>query len=316
MTLNAKISTLLASAALVSLAGAAPNPMPIPNPEEPTPKPWGIVAISVLNVREKPGNPAEMGTQLWMGSAFKILKEETNWFYVQSEDGYLGWTESGFVSCADDQIKQWKASPLWIVTALDDQILEQPDPEAQPVSDVVLCDLVKRIGETNDWLRVELPDGRSGYLAKKSAAEFAQWRGERRPTPENIERTAKSFLGRPYFWGCNTPRGMDCSGLTKLVFYLNGVDLNRNASQQAIEGEDVLLDKDLSQLRKGDLLFFGHRASKGHDEKVNHVAIYLGDKLFIQSAGMVRISSFDPASPICDHRRLHNLLRARRVLKE
>jgi hypothetical protein len=278
-------------------------------------KVWGISSISLLNVREKPGNASEMGTQIPMGNAFKILKKETNWFLVQSADQYLGWTEgSGFFKGSEAEVKAWNESPLLIVTSLEDRILEAPSAAALPISDVILCDLVKRVGETNDWYQVALPDGRSGYLPKQAATHFSLWRQQRRPTADNVERDAKSFLGRPYFWGCNSPRGMDCSGFTKLVFYLNGVDLRRNAAQQALQGAEIPIDADCSSLKKGDLLFFGHPATNDAPEKVNHVGIYLGDKLFIHASGMVHISSLDPDSPLHDDRRIRALLHARRLL--
>jgi cell wall-associated NlpC family hydrolase len=76
----------------------------------------------------------------------------------------------------------------------------------------------------------------------------------------------------------------------------------------------VPLDGDLSQLKQGDLLFFGHRARRGKLERVVHVGIYLGNKLFIHSSERVHISSLDPNSPIRDENRIQTLLRARRVL--
>jgi cell wall-associated NlpC family hydrolase len=278
---------------------------------------WGIATVSVVNVREKPGNSSEMGTQILMGTVFQVWEARTNWFHVQTADRYPGWAEEGgFVICTRRQADAWNASPLWIVTAFEDRILEQPDADAQPVSDVVMGGLVKYTGESGDWLKVELADGRAGYLPKKSAANYGEWCKSRQPTAENIERTAKSFLGRPYFWGGNSIRGMDCSGLTKLAFSLNGVELHRNSSQQLEDGADVPLDSDLKNLKKGDLLFFGRRARSDTPEKITHVGIYLGDKLFIQSSGLVRISSLDPASPLRDARRIRSLLHARRVLRE
>ena len=74
------------------------------------------------------------------------------------------------------------------------------------------------------------------------------------------------------------------------------------------------LDGDLSQLKKGDLLFFGRRPRGGGPEVVFHVGIYLGDKLFIHSSEWVHISSLDHNSPIRDENRIRTLLRARRVL--
>ncbi|MGA2177752.1 MAG: C40 family peptidase [Verrucomicrobiota bacterium] len=278
---------------------------------------WGIAALSVINVREKPGNTSEMGTQMLMGDVFKVWKKQTNWFLVQSGDRYLGWAEGGgFVTCAREEVNHWNSSPLLIVTAFEERILEQPDPAALPVADVVMGGRVRRAGETDGWWKVELADDRAGWLPKTAATDYAEWRRSRRATPENIERTAKSFLGRPYFWGCNSIRGMDCSGFTKMVFFLNGIELNRNASEQCRQGVEVALDADLKNLKKGDLLFFGRRATRRGPERIGHAGIYLGDKLFIHSSESVHLSSLDPASPLRDEPRIRLLLHARRLLPD
>jgi cell wall-associated NlpC family hydrolase len=249
----------------------------------------------------------------------RVWKPSTNavfrWYLTQSKDGYVSWLQKGtFVRCTREQVDAWNSGPLLIVTALEDCILEQPQAGAQPVSDVVLCDLVRETGEEGDWYKVELPDQRTGFLSKKSATDFLAWKQARQPTAENLERTARRFIGRPYLWGCNSPKGFDCSGFTKMVFYLNGIDLLRDSSQQAGQGVPVPLDADLSQLKKGDLLFFGPSARRGKPEKVVHVGLYLGDKLFIHSSERVHISSLDPESPIRDENRIRTLLRARRIL--
>ena len=144
---------------------------------------------------------------------------------------------------------------------------------------------------------MELPDQRAGCLPRKAATNYDARKAARQPTAENIERTARSFIGRPYLWGGNSPKGFDCSGFTKTVFFLNGIDLMRDSSQQARQGVEVPLDGDLSQLKKGDLLFFGRRPRRGGPERVVHLGIYLGDKLFIHSSEWVHISSLDPSSP-------------------
>src|SRR5208283_3237348 len=204
--------------------------------------------------------------------------------------GYLSWLQKGtFVRCTREQAEAWERGPLLLVTAFEECVRERPEADPQPVSDVVLCDLVRKTGEEGDWHKVELPDGRAGFLPKKAAADYAAWKQARRPTAENIERTARQFLGRPYLWGGNSPKGFDCSGFTKTVFFLNGIDLLRDASQQAEQG--VALPLDFNQLKNGDLLFFGSRRSRRMPGGIGHVGIYLGDKLFIHSSEMVHISS-------------------------
>lgn len=278
---------------------------------------WGLASVSVASGREQPHNMAEMGTQVLMGHPVRLWKRTGAWYLAQSADRYVCWLPQGTVRrCTQAELDAWNASRLLIVTVLEGDIREQPSADAPPVADVVLGCLVKPIGTEGDWFKVELPDGQTGYLPKNAAEDYATWRSTRRPTPENIERTARSLMGRPYLWGANTPRGLDCSGFTKLVFFLNGVDLDRNASHQRQQGVDVPLDPEFSRLRKGDLLFFGARAGRGRPERITHTGIYLEDKLFIHSSERVRINSLDPDSANRDARRIRSLLYARRILPE
>jgi len=288
----------------------------LPTPEF-ADKGWAISCMSVATGREMPDHKAEMGTQVLMGHSVRLLKSTPHWVYAQSHNGYLSWLERGTIAqVTAAQRDAWENSPLLMVTAFDAQVREEPRADAQPVSDVVTGNLVKLTGEQGDWLKVQLPDERAGFLLKTAAQDYKSWKASRSPTPENIEQTGKMFLGRPYLWGGNSPKGMDCSGFAGTVFLLNGIELPRNASEQAVRGELVPTDKDLSGLRKGDLMFFGPGRRRGNPKWVTHVAIYLGEKLYIQSSERVRISSLDPASPIYDPYHGQSLLFARRILPQ
>jgi hypothetical protein len=99
-----------------------------------------------------------------------------------------------------------------------------------------------------------------------------------------VVNTADDYLGVPYVWGGNTPKGFDCSGFTKYVYAKHGIDLPRVSRQQAQVGERV--STSLSALQVGDLLFFAADYSR-----VDHVAIYIGDNRIIHataSGGEVR----------------------------
>lgn len=279
---------------------------------------WGISCLSAASARELPDHKAEMAMQVLMGRMVHVLQRGTNalWFYIQSEDGYCAWLERGtFVRCSQPEAEAWTHSALLFITATEEVIWSKPDRASEPVSDVVLADLVKKTGEQGEWYEVELPDKRAGFLPKTAAEDYAGWRAKRQATPENVEHTARRFLGRPYLWGGDSPKGFDCSGFTHLVFFLNGIELSRNSSQQAKQGIDVPLDAELSRLAKGDLLFFGAPARDDKPERIHHVGIYLGDKLFIHSSERVQINSLDPTSPIRDEHRIRTLMRARRVLE-
>ena len=91
-----------------------------------------------------------------------------------------------------------------------------------------------------------------------------------------IVRSAKQYIGVPYRWGGESPdTGFDCSGLTMVVYQLNGLDLPRSSRQQWKAGKPVKP----SRLEKGDLVFF---ATSGGN-RVSHVGIYTGNGNFLHA---------------------------------
>jgi SH3-like domain-containing protein len=275
----------------------------------------GIVSLSVANGREAPDHRNEMGTQWLMGETVKVWKSKPYWLLVQGNDGYLAWIERGsLVNCTPNEAKAWENKDLGIITDYEAVIRSRPDRLADPVSDVVMGDRVRIIDRAEEWARIEFPDGRQGFLEKKSIEDWRKWKETRTASSPSIERTGRLFLGRPYLWGGCSSKGFDCSGFSKLVFSLNGLALPRNAAEQANCGKLVEMGANLENLRAGDLLFFGRKKRRGAPPEVSHVAIYLKDKLFIQSSQRVRISSLNPEDPSYDERHSRQLLAARRVL--
>jgi cell wall-associated NlpC family hydrolase len=278
---------------------------------------FGIVCVSVGNVRNNPRHPAEMGTQAMMGMVVKLLEKRRGWYHVQLPDNYIGWLEESAMKVTTEAgIEFWKSAQKAIVTTIFTFVRERPTSTSQPVSDAVAGVLLKQESSAGPWVSVELPDGRKGYIERSSVDDYAHWKKTRRLTPENIEVTAKSLIGIPYLWGGTSPKGMDCSGFTKTVFRLNGLELSRDADQQAAGGEVVEKGSDFENLKKGDLLFFGRRATDQKPEDISHVGIYLGKKEFIHTPGGagVKINSFDPAASNYNDYELKRFVRARRYI--
>ncbi|MBI3927680.1 MAG: C40 family peptidase [Armatimonadetes bacterium] len=104
-------------------------------------------------------------------------------------------------------------------------------------------------------------------------------------------KTSRSFMGIPYVWGGESPRGADCSGYVQMVFARHGVKLPRTADVQFKVGSKVPKGKE----RPGDLVFF-----ETYAPGASHVGIYLGNYLgnrkFIHAssrAGKVAINGLD-----------------------
>ncbi|MBM4160241.1 MAG: NlpC/P60 family protein [Ignavibacteria bacterium] len=278
---------------------------------------YGIVTVSVANVRSRPSHAGELSTQALMGMVVKLLKKQRNWYYVQLPDDYLGWLpERSMVITSSEGVDAWKAVRKVITTGYFALVRRQPSGEALPLCDVVAGVLMKQGGRVGSWVAVELPDGRRGYIEQASVREYERWKQTRALTAQNIEKTATMFMGVPYLWGGTSPKGMDCSGFTKVVFRLNGLEIRRDADQQSHQGEAVQAGNEFENLKKGDLLFFGDKGTETGQENVDHVGIYLGKKEFIHTPGgaWVKVDSFDPDAPNYNELLRNIFLRARRVI--
>ena len=210
--------------------------------------------------------------------------------------------------------ENWKKSDKIMVTADFVQVLERPNSQAATVSDAILGNILATNNRTQgQYLAVSLPDGRNGWIPRNATQAYDQWLQSRRPTQENILATAQHFNGYPYLWGGTTTKAMDCSGFTKTVYFLNGIILRRDASQQAKTGTEVEVTENFENLQRGDLLFFGRKATAERKESITHVGIYMGNQRFIHSASRVKINSLNPdAEDYYDGS--NNLVRVRRIL--
>lgn len=284
----------------------------------------GVVAQSVVNFRTSGRYAAESATQALMGTPVKVLEKRDGWTRAITPEGYISWVTSGSLAeMTEEEYNNYRSNAKVIVTDRYATIVEKPSNNAQMVSDVVLGNILIDSGSEGAWQRVSIADGRTGYLPKSSVQDFQSWLSSRNPTPENIIATGKLFIGVPYMWGGTSLKAVDCSGFTKSVYYLNGVILARDASQQCYTGDNVDISQyvdngkyeraSLENLKTGDLIFFGTKATAEKKERISHVGIYIGNGIFIHSAGKVRINSLIPEDGNY-YSGSKNLVRAQRIL--
>jgi gamma-D-glutamyl-L-lysine dipeptidyl-peptidase len=271
---------------------------------------YGVVTKSVINLQTKPAYAAEIATQALLGMPVHILEsdKDRDWFKIQTPEGYEGWTTDESVKELDAAaMKAWNKTPKLMITDYFVILRKEASESASVVADAVWGDLVKNIGEETGYYKVELPTGRVAFVKKEAAQPFDQWLASRRPTADNIIATGKHLLGFPYFWGGTSIKGVDCSGFTKTSYYLNGVILLRDASQQATTGDSIDISKGYDNLKPGDLLFFGSK-------RVTHVGMYIGNGEFIHSSGTVHIGSLLPSAPNYDKWNTARLRKACRII--
>lgn len=277
---------------------------------------YAIARNSVINIRSKPKHSAELGTQGLLGMPLKVLDKNGDFYRVQTPDKYISWVDKGGITRMEkSKFDAWQSSPKVIFTQTFGYVYKDQS-KNEIVSDITLGGLLKLNGYSDDFYKVEYPDGRQGFLSKNDGVEFQKWLQTTSASAEKIEQIAKTMDGFPYLWGGTSSKGIDCSGFTKMVYFMNGFIIPRDASQQVTAGKVVDKNLDFSDLQKGDLLFFGKKATETKKQRVTHVGIWLGnDKMeFIHASGNVHISSMDENQPNYDAFNKNRYLGSRRYL--
>ncbi|MCI1639912.1 MAG: C40 family peptidase [Bacteroidales bacterium] len=310
---------------------------------------YAVVEFSVNFIRENPAYEAELGDQALMGTVVEVTGEHSYWRSIITPEPYKGWVnEMGLVEMPENKITSYIAAPKYICTAEYSHVYSKPDLGSERLSDLVMGDILRiryakktvssarvvrkrKFNGQGLFYGVLLPSGRAGFVPADDLEEFRGW-AERKIKDcsfRTIYLTARLFLGVPYMWGGTSIKCADCSGFVRSVWFMNGLLLPRNASQQARTGDAIDFHPDysvsekspafrkemlkrISYLEPGDLLFFGKKGTLDTKEKVTHVAIYLGNGKYIHSSEVVRISSLIPGDK--DFSRV--FIKARRVLNQ
>lgn len=308
-------------------------------------KRMAVTALSENMMRAMPDYESALETQSLMGTVVEIVAEKGYWRQVVTPEPYTAWcTNLGLVEMTPEQINEYKAAPKYICLAQHSGVYSKPSESAQRLSDLSMGNLLRivytesgkggtrpgKVSKKGKWVEVMLPDGRTGWTPAADVTEFAQWAKRQAITEESIVNTAMQFVGVPYLWGGASSKGLDCSGLVRMTFFMNGHLLPRNASQQVNYGREIIMECDhgigadsdklhgemlkrIKNLKPGDLVFFGSPGTLLAKEKITHVGIYIGNGKIIHSSHKVRINSLIPGEKDY-YENSHRLLKARRMV--
>ncbi|QCX01902.1 NlpC/P60 family protein [Aggregatimonas sangjinii] len=276
-----------------------------------------IINISVANLRSNPGHSSELATQATLGTIVNVYKKKDNWYYVQTPDHYLAWVDEGGIELVEDQIAEnWSQDEKIIYTQTYGHAYADPYIDSLIVSDLTAGNLLTIVKDVFNNYSVRFPDGRNAYVRKSESEVYTDWLQNLDATEETLVSTGRQLMGIPYLWGGTSTKGVDCSGFTKTVYFMNGMVIPRDASQQVHTGIPIDSTGNFDALQRGDLLFFGRKATDSTAEKVVHVGMWIGDNEFIHSSGKVRISSMDKKSKNYDEYNLNRYLRTKRIFKQ
>lgn len=230
---------------------------------------YGICHLSSVALRAEASSKSEMVSMLLFGEQFQILDARNGWLRIKTLwDGYESWLEGKqYDSISDIELKAIQQSPLYVLNSLSETIGEGEKKRA------IL------FGST-------LPVYKSGrFELGHNSFNVTDAVEAKLNNLKDIEATAVRYLNSPYLWGGRSPFGIDCSGLTQLVYKMHGIVLKRDAWQQAEQGETIDF---IESSQSGDLAFFDNE-----DGKITHVGIIMENGHIIHASGQVRIDRLD-----------------------
>lgn len=213
-----------------------------------------VVAVAIAPLLAEPHVSSGQVSQQLAGHLVSIIEDQGDWLLVRGRDEYEGWMHRGYLAPASDgHSGDGRRVSLGCVVRGANGIQR-----ALPLRALLSSEDRIESGTAVD--------------ERDRARRFP-------PTAEAIGRSAVDlFVGTSYQWGGVTPWGADCSGLVQSVFALHGVQLPRDAWQQARTGRDA--GRDILASCPGDLLFFSDRPD-GH---ITHVALALGERRIVHLA--------------------------------
>lgn len=251
---------------------------------------YGICNLATIPLRAEASDTSEQVSQVLFGEMFEILEWKEKWVrIITSYDNYPGWIgRLQFIMVGHLAYRRFKQTP-------------------PPLTHRAVTQAWKIANNSILYL----PIGSSLAFLEGTTCNMGDERFEiigEIGENENLAVTAMSFLNAPYLWGGRTHFGIDCSGFTQAVYKLQGLQLLRDASQQATQGASV---DSLNETKLGDLAFF-----ENSEGKVVHVGIMLNHDKIIHASGKVKIDSIDEKGVYSEEmkRYTHKLTSVKRMI--
>lgn len=230
---------------------------------------YARIRVPAAPVRRKARHQSEMINQLLFGEAVKIINEKGSlWVKIRGLfDNYEGWLTRNLLQ----EVEKTDAEKGGEYLAPD------------LVNTLVVQDVRMQVPLGSSLPGLENGEGEINGMSFRLEGEATR-RSEQTPGTGLIHSLSTKWLNAPYMWGGRTLFGVDCSGFVQVNYKMMGIDLPRDAWQQAQEGSTV---EKLKSALGGDLAFFDDK------EEIVHVGILLGNDQVIHASGRVRIDKID-----------------------
>jgi len=214
-----------------------------------------------------------MVTQLLFGELYVILDSIGDWIHIRIIfDNYEGWINTAtLLEISEDEFTRLQGLPCRVSTEVVQLIENRSRQYYFPILiGSSFHGLEDNTFSAGDW----------EYFFEGDTDAIPQNSGR-----EKVVEMSIMYLHAPYVWGGRSPFGIDCSGFTQMAYKIAGIQLLRDAAQQATQGETISF---ISDARPGDLLFFDD-----DEGLITHTGILMPDNRVIHASGRVRVDKVD-----------------------
>ncbi|ARI75589.1 C40 family peptidase [Halobacillus mangrovi] len=217
-------------------------------------------------------------SQLLYGEEVMVDELKEGWAKVvvpaqaskKDDRGYPGFVPASQLKEVPEH--EWQGNGVAVVHTRQAVLLNE---HRQPLVELSYLTSLPARKEEGEWVKVRTPEG-EGYLALEDVTLYPSREAIPKGSGEDLIRAGETFLDLPYFWGGMSSYGYDCSGFAYNMHKACGYEIPRDATDQALAGNEVPLDG----LKPGDLLFFAYEEGKG---RIHHVGFYYGDGKMLHS---------------------------------
>lgn len=261
---------------------------------------FGIADLSIVPMRREESERSEMISQILFGEMFEVLEKSDKWVKVRLlHDDYEGWIDRKmWVEVTDEYAAKYRSETPVLTTEVFNIVTKDGDYGHKLI---VSGSVLPFFNADNKGMIL----GEDAYtlVSKIKDVSIDSLR-------DLIIEYALMYYNTPYLWGGRTHYGIDCSGLSQMVYRMVGIDIPRDASRQVTMGQNFSF---VEEALPGDLAFFGDDMGA-----ITHVGILWEQNRIIHASGRVRVDKIDHQGIFNEDlkRYTHNLKVIKRLISD